>query len=238
VVESLLTLFDGAGSPAWNMAVDEALLAEPKAWLRFYAWQPPALSLGYFQSVAELAGLAPELPRVRRPTGGGAILHADEITIALALPAARLGTTAAGAHELLNEAVGRAVASFGVLLRRPTNACRQAQRSRGFCFAEPTRLDLLAPDGHKVFGSAGRRRQDRALQHGSLILRRHPLAPFTGELPALLPLRAELERALAESLGQALHLTPCSSRLPDSAAATARHLVEQRYGNDRWTARR
>ncbi|MBI4617100.1 MAG: lipoate--protein ligase family protein [Planctomycetes bacterium] len=73
---------DGPGHPAWNMAVDAALLEVGEgAVLRFYSWFPPGLSIGYFQ----------EPPRdvpdgcvlVRRPTGGGAILHDDELTYSM-----------------------------------------------------------------------------------------------------------------------------------------------------------
>src|SRR5437763_13399975 len=75
-----------ADGPA-HMAADEALLdhaaATGRPALRFYAWDPPTLSLGYFQSAADRQ---PGLPYVRRPTGGGAIFHHCELTYALALP--------------------------------------------------------------------------------------------------------------------------------------------------------
>ena len=62
-----------------NMARDEHLLYADKAWpaiLRLYAWNPPTISLGYFQRYERLADLPDEIRNlsvVRRITGGGAI---------------------------------------------------------------------------------------------------------------------------------------------------------------------
>ncbi len=79
---------------SWNMAVDEAILEavssdQAPPTLRLYAWDPPCLSLGYAQSCADadfaaLARYGWEL--VRRPTGGRAILHTDELTYAVIAP--------------------------------------------------------------------------------------------------------------------------------------------------------
>ena len=81
-----------AGGP-WNMALDEALLeasaAQGGLFLRFYSWLPATLSLGYFQSHADRAAHAASVdcPLVRRPSGGGAIVHDRELTYALVVPA-------------------------------------------------------------------------------------------------------------------------------------------------------
>jgi lipoate-protein ligase A len=79
---------------AWNMAVDEAVLeaigrGESPPTLRLYAWEPACLSLGYTQPCgdADLARLAARgWDLVRRPTGGRAILHTDELTYAVIGP--------------------------------------------------------------------------------------------------------------------------------------------------------
>ena len=78
----------------WNMAVDEALLerviaGQSPPLLRLYAWQPACLSLGQAQPAADvdrerLTGAGWGL--VRRPTGGRAILHSDELTYAVIAP--------------------------------------------------------------------------------------------------------------------------------------------------------
>ncbi len=83
---SFLLLLDPPAPGAWNMAVDEALLEdaalERRCWLRFYRWQEPTLSLGYFQSYADRRQhpASSGCPAVRRTSGGGAILHDAEVT--------------------------------------------------------------------------------------------------------------------------------------------------------------
>jgi lipoate-protein ligase A len=81
----------GPGEPAWNMAVDEALVVSHSQGdcppvLRLYTWTPPALSLGYFQKTAgirfdllEKLGIVP----VRRSTGGRAVLHFGDLTYSI-----------------------------------------------------------------------------------------------------------------------------------------------------------
>ena len=77
---------------AWNMAVDEALLLDASengsASLRFYGWNAPTLSLGYFQRYddRDLHAASRDCAVVRRQTGGGAILHDRELTYSLVLP--------------------------------------------------------------------------------------------------------------------------------------------------------
>ena len=76
-------ILQGPGSPARNMAVDEALLREVREpVLRIYEWDVPAVSLGYFQSHT----LAGDLPFVRRYTGGGLVDHAHDVTYTIVLP--------------------------------------------------------------------------------------------------------------------------------------------------------
>ncbi len=91
-MEAVLILRDPPNSGAWNMAVDEALLERAKEIgpvLRFYEWSPATLSLGYFQSARQRLLHPPSrnCPLVRRPSGGGAILHDRELTYALVVPA-------------------------------------------------------------------------------------------------------------------------------------------------------
>lgn len=104
----------GPGSPAENMAVDEVLLAgaEARPTLRLYAWDPPGFSLGYFQALDD----APEtdLPVVRRLTGGGAILHEDELTYAVAAPLAFFGAGVKGSYLRVLGGIRAALAEVGV----------------------------------------------------------------------------------------------------------------------------
>ena len=75
-------------SAAMNMAIDEALLE----WatiptIRFYRWNSPALSFGYFGTFSDVAIHAAERDLVRRWTGGGIVLHGDDLTYSVMIPA-------------------------------------------------------------------------------------------------------------------------------------------------------
>jgi lipoate-protein ligase A len=87
-------LTTGVADCATNMAIDEAILRAVAAelvppTLRLYAWEPPCLSLGQAQSCSEVdweACAARGYTVVRRPTGGRAILHTDELTYSVTAP--------------------------------------------------------------------------------------------------------------------------------------------------------
>ena len=84
---------DPPASGPLNMAADEALarVAEQsgKPLMRLYSWHPHTISLGGFQAFSETEGLAELVgwPIVRRPSGGGAIVHGSDLTYCVALPA-------------------------------------------------------------------------------------------------------------------------------------------------------
>src|SRR5438045_2668802 len=83
-------LQSGPEDPAFNLALDEALLqAMPRLGrpvLRFYGWTERAASFGYFQKLAEVERLVQLRPLVRRPTGGGIVPHDGDWTYSLAFP--------------------------------------------------------------------------------------------------------------------------------------------------------
>lgn len=160
------------------MARDEAILKAVSAGdslptLRLYAWNPACLSLGYGQHSREadfdrLATYGWDI--VRRPTGGKAILHTDELTYSLSLPAD---------HPL---ATGDVVESYRRISRALTAGLRalglatQADQQTGLssavgpvCFETPSHYEITA-GGRKLIGSAQVRRKSGILQHGTLPL--------------------------------------------------------------------
>src|SRR5262252_2174086 len=75
-------------SAAMNMSIDEALLeAATVPTIRFYRWRSPALSFGYFGKFSDIAIYAAERDLVRRWTGGGIVLHGDDLTYSIMIPA-------------------------------------------------------------------------------------------------------------------------------------------------------
>jgi len=85
-----LLLNSGPCAPAFNMALDEALLETVsrlgKPVLRFYGWTEPAATFGYFQKYADVEQATPLRPLIRRPTGGGIVPHDADWTYSLAFP--------------------------------------------------------------------------------------------------------------------------------------------------------
>ncbi len=163
---------DASGSAAWNMAVDEALYLEADVpTLRLYSWEHPAWSLGYRQPVPEWIGRCLELgvEAVRRVTGGGSVLHYDDLTYSITLPAEAPGflETRDGAFNWIQKILLSGIHEFG-LDAEPSVEEPGADRAE-FCFARSTGNEI-AIVGTKFVGSAQRRGRHGLLQHGSIRL--------------------------------------------------------------------
>ena len=242
---SLRVIEDPPGPAAWNMGVDEALLqAGGPPTLRLYGFSPHAVSLGWFQRLADFADLPAGTPVVRRLTGGGAIHHGDELTFALTLAADRLPRDIAASYALLHDALIAALADLGVPCTRARGKPSGARPQARWCFAEPGQDDLVTAHG-KLLGSAQRRIQTpvaRVLHHGSLVLHRPALTPFTAAIDDSSELTGELRQrlqaAVVTRLAEALDLTPHAGALTDDERSLARQLAEHRYGDPAFTAQR
>jgi lipoyl(octanoyl) transferase len=241
----LRVLDTGPGEPAFNMALDEALLlgGGPPV-LRLYQWRPHAVSLGYFQDSAPFRTLPAALPIVRRLTGGGAILHGEELTFSVVVDAELLPRDIEDSYSLLHDAVVAALRSVGVPSERLLAGARPAPRGgAAWCFQEPGRGDLVTPAGRKLLGSAQRRVQKprpRVLHHGSLVLRAPELTPFCGSIAdsqdpdAVLP---ALQRGVIAGIAEALDLRPSSGVLTADEGRLAEAL-RGRYLDPAFTFRR
>jgi lipoate-protein ligase A len=226
-----------------NMAADDALLesaAAGAASLRFYGWQEPTLSLGYFQpstparAYPDLGGLA----WVRRPTGGAALVHHHELTYALALPPGREWQPP-GAPWLV-----RMHAIIQAALRRlavESRLCeREEKRGDVLCFLHHTPGDLLV-SGHKVAGSAQRKRRGALLQHGGILLRQ---SPHTPELPGIAELTGrdlaaeELEAAVLGALRESTEWRVESGAWTEGEEALRSVQVATRYTQAAWNEKR
>lgn len=180
----------GAGAPDYNLALDSALLSsdDDRAVLRLYAWNPAALSLGWFQPIEALAPLARAagVELVRRPTGGGAIHHADELTFCIIATPGRDGYPAGrtGGYRFVHQIVREALGGLGAELffRGGDAPLSTRPRDGTLCFEDTTALDLVDGDGRKVVGSAQRHRGGRVLHHGSIPLSVPALSPRGGSI--------------------------------------------------------
>ncbi len=173
---------EGARTAAENMAVDEALLnacasGESPPVLRFYQWEPPGLSIGYFQShereVNEEGCSRFGFDWVRRPTGGRAVLHQHELTYAVVIDSALMPGTVLETYRGLSTALVAGLKHLGMEAalapgRPPTRKSRELSSAACFDSATPNEVTV---DGRKVIGSAQVRKRGVLLQHGSIPLR-------------------------------------------------------------------
>lgn len=240
------------------MAIDEVLLDSAAehglTTLRFYQWSIPTLSLGYFQSAFDRERHAPSLacPVVRRSSGGGAIVHDQELTYSLALPAShRLSADAdrlyRAIHTILQGILNASLTSSPgpqVVSCGPTTPLGEEPF---LCFRRRGAGDLLLasksqPDvAQKIAGSAQRRRQGAVLQHGSLLLAASSYAPelmgfaeLAGVPLDLHPLISELTSQVEKVLDLGVKPQPLSAR----EASFAAELSAERFASPDWTNRR
>jgi lipoyl(octanoyl) transferase len=189
-------------SGARNMAVDEAILQsvsrrESLPTLRLYAWNPPCLSLGYGQRASDvdydrLSAYGWDV--VRRPTGGRAILHTDELTYSLALPID--DDLAAGgiidSYRRFSAALVAGLEQLGVYPQADHRADRHIPVA-AVCFETPSHYEITVV-GCKLVGSAQVRRSGGLLQHGSI-----PLVGDLARICDVLVYPTESERESAKS---------------------------------------
>ena len=177
-----------------NMAVDEAVFRvhirrKNPPTLRFYGWRVPALSIGYFQDYEKEVDSGAcrrfGVEIIRRPTGGKAVLHEQELTYAVIagadsplFPPDILKT-----YRVISNCIARGLAEVGIRVEMKTDG-RQAPDGtlRSSCFSFPSRFELLV-GGRKICGSAQMRSHGAFLQHGSLLLTFDPLRTCAVMLP-------------------------------------------------------
>lgn len=174
----------GLQHPAYNMAVDEAILianSEGKSGptVRFYGWNPPTLSIGYFQKSEEVhfEKLREEgLGFVRRPTGGRAVLHDKELTYSIIVPENYPGIPSGvtEAYRVLSEGLLLGFQKLGldaqmVHLATEEEKSKYASMGSAACFDSPSWYELVV-EGRKIAGSAQTRQKQVVLQHGSILL--------------------------------------------------------------------
>jgi lipoate-protein ligase A len=217
-------LNSGPRPPAFNMALDEALLEAVarlgRPVLRFYGWTLPAASFGYFQKIADVERLTPLRPLVRRPTGGGVVPHDADWTYSVIVPPEHdwFELRAPASYRRMHEWIRAAFARLGVPAELATEARVAAP---GECFAGWERFDLLWC-GRKIAGAAQRRTRAGLLIQGSV------------QPPPLGLSRADWE----EAMRTAAHAQWAELQMTPALGARAEQLAAEKYSGDAWTRRR
>ena len=214
-----------ARSAAMNMAIDEALLeciTVPA--IRFYRWQSPALSFGYFGRFADVARYQSEHDLVRRWTGGGIVFHGEDLTYSMVIPAtdAVFIESSMSIYENIHRALVDALEGSG------QHAILAAIAGGGGfievndpsynCFANPVRADVIM-DGRKIAGAAQRRTRRGLLQQGSIQ-------------------GTELGDHLTKQFAHALSANCRERKVDEEILKLARELAERKYGTESWLRKR
>jgi len=180
----------GFADGATHMAIDQAMLENAGSMeiptMRVYRWRPFCISLGYNQSVECIDPdrcLNSGIDVVRRPTGGRAVLHAEEVTYSVVIPKQGLSFSSSIGHiyHLVSQGLVRGLRKCGVqavLQKRSPDFNSHYKTSLSVsCFSAAARHEILL-NGKKLVGSAQRQVHDGILQHGSIL---------TGEAHLALP---------------------------------------------------
>jgi len=257
----------------YNMAVDEAIMilhSQDKVppTLRFYSWEPAALSLGYFQkaeSEIDYQSCQSEgVDLVRRLTGGRAILHDQELTYSIIIREEYnlLSDSIEKSYQQISSGLVNGLQSLGIPaeLKAVERGKKAPAGHSAACFDAPSWYEVIL-DNKKLIGSAQRRKNNVILQHGSL-----PLAINTDKIFKLLNYNSEqerkkarrifnakstslakagfnfsdsvLEKSLTAGLGRALEIEFERGKLTQAEKKLAQKLAEKKYNNQKWTYKR
>lgn len=202
----LRVITDGPRAPEFNMAADRYLLDQAQStgivFLRLYEWKPPAISLGYMQDSREI--LLPDrleqdgIAWVRRPTGGRAVLHWNDLTYCCAFPKSdQMGKSIGESYGLIARCLRRGLAIAGIHAETSDSELDSREVRREIklpCFLAPNRDEIMVR-GKKLIGSAQKRTDGAVLQHGSI-----PIADSYRKLPFYMNLDEQQQRVHSELL--------------------------------------
>ncbi len=262
---------DPPAKGAWNMAVDEAILEsvyaqESLPTLRLYAWEPACLSLGLAQPFDEVdieTLVLQNWDLVRRPTGGRAILHTDELTYAVIAPETepRVRGGVLESYLRLSQALLDALKILGLTPQAEEKTTSDNKtKPNPVCFEVPSNYEITV-NGLKLIGSAQARRKEGILQHGAF-----PLKGDLARIVTALKFPTEVARVEAKTrllahattvereLGQApewqqasdafqsafintLNLSLEPGRLTQKEMQRAEDLMVEKYAHPSWTKR-
>jgi lipoyl(octanoyl) transferase len=263
--------------PAMNMAVDEAILqlhSEGKVppTVRFYTWNPATLSIGYFQKAAKEINLEALRERglgfVRRPTGGRAVLHDQELTYSVVVSEShpKMPSSVTEAYKVISMGLLHGFQRLGLraeMVSLATEEEKEKYSSPGSsaCFDSPSWYELVV-EGKKVAGSAQTRQKGVILQHGSILLEMDvellfSLLNFPSErvkqrmmesfrqkavtINEVSPRPIGLQEAVEafrNGFASGLEVELVPGELTPEETALAEELVRTRYAADEWNFRR
>ncbi len=257
----------------YNMAIDEAIMRnhqEKKVppTIRFYSWNPAALSLGYFQKlekeIDQEACQNAGIDIVRRLTGGRAILHDKELTYSITIREDYnlLSNSIVTSYKEISQGLvnGLNLLEIPAELKPMERGKKSPKGNSAACFDAPSWYEVIL-ENKKLIGSAQTRKKGTILQHGSLPYEIDPkktfkLFNYSNEKQRKrarrifsaksTSLRAagfnvdeeELQQALIKGLSKNLSFNYSLENLTAEELKLADKLRKQKYSKDKWNKKR
>jgi len=234
-MNSWLLLQSGPCAPAFNMALDEALLEAMsrlgKPVLRFYGWTEPAATFGYFQKYAGVERATKLRPLIRRPTGGGIVPHDADWTYSLAFPPGHEwhSLKAEASYRRVHEWIQSAFASLKIetelapCCRKSETGNRKSEIATA-CFVGHEKFDLLC-QGRKIAGAAQRRNKLGLLIQGSV-------------QPPNSPARTDWQKAMCEAGQMGFRIEWLEFEPDDLLRKQVEALVRHKYSQEEFIRKR
>jgi lipoate-protein ligase A len=201
-----------------NMAIDEILLSRGRsAILRFYRWNKPALSFGYFVTFAEACAVANDRVMVRRWTGGGIVPHGEDLTYSIMIGSNddTFSLPSKIIYQRVHAALSSALHEIGIAT--VLTEANEAKLSEA-CFTNPVVSDVIE-NGRKIAGAAQRKTRSGLLHQGSIQ-------------------RENLNGKFRSIFGKLLTNRLTTNSMAMDTLVMAEELAVAKYGTDAWLHRR
>jgi lipoate-protein ligase A len=255
-------------SASENMAMDEAIFRvnqrkDSLPTLRIYRWCPPSISLGYFQKTRNEVDVAAcslyHIDIVRRPTGGKAVLHENDLTYAVIAKEHTPPFTPdiLGTYRIISGCIADSLSELGIHAEMSVDGRNSGDDSlKAVCFSSPSHYELLV-NKRKICGSAQVRSRGVFLQHGSILLDFDPvktcalLAPRNGDRERQIEKLRESVTSVYEQTGaeisvekichvlqrsfkKKLGIELVEGSLTGEEEALMTRLIKDKYTNNKW----
>jgi len=213
--DELIVIDDPTPRPGpLNMAIDEALLSTGRsAILRFYRWNKPAISFGYFVTFAEAWAAAGDRVMVRRWTGGGIVPHGEDLTYSIMVGSNddAFSLPSKIVYQRVHAALSSALCDIGI--PAVLTAANEPKLSEA-CFANPVVSDVME-NGKKIAGAAQRKTRTGLLHQGSIQ-------------------RENLNEKFRSIFGKLLAKQLISNNIGMDILSAAGELAASKYSTDAW----
>ena len=217
--DELIVIDDPTPRPGpLNMAIDEVLLSNGRSViLRYYRWNKPAISFGYFVTFTEACAAAGDRVMVRRWTGGGIVAHGEDLTYSIMIGSNNdaFSLPSKIVYQRVHTALSTALLEIGI--PAVLTQAKQPKRSEA-CFANPVVSDVME-EGRKIAGAAQRKTRSGLLHQGSIQ-------------------RENLSEKFRSIFGKLLANRVIINNIETGVLSAAEELALAKYGTDTWLRRR